>query len=607
MWDLFSVSLKQVCLITFQHDDSMMLRFLFTKNPSSFLALLIACLCSLVIVLRPIFDYDLYWHLANGREMVQSGKIISEEVFSFTHFGEKFENHEWLAQIIFYLIWQAAGLFGLLGLKLLITTLIVLLGYNTARTMGGSPWMAALLCVLAVLAGVSRYAERPELFSLLNVALISFILYGYRAGRLSRKTLWFIPLIMVVWNSLHGAVYGLVFLSLFVAGENIKHFVPVFRCEPADGQATLKALNQCLALTMLVLLIDPFGLRSYSVFFNVFDDNKEHSLANFIIMEYMPLTVLWREFIPFICMLAWAVLMVVRHVRRIDISQLLPLLFFGALSVKYSRVTGVTSIMLIPTIASLMTVTAIQQSGRFRQALATAIMLLATAFVSGYGYMVKFSSMAKPLSAFGYQPDERFFPVGSVRLAKALGLRGNYYNTGNFGGYLSFFMAPEHKIFQYNISTIFGDPTHYISHPDELAHWNINYAFVSRPDELAILFPTSHWAPIYREPAGTTLVLRRTPQNQELIRQFELHFFYPTDSTDELYTLAQDARILPRLTEEIGIYLAFHKDQRIADFWAEILAANSDLREHPRIQALLQQALKFNDSGKLVQQVIRHE
>ena len=70
------------------------------------LALLGAWLFALFIVCHPIFDYDLHWHLANGREMVQRGQIISEEIFSYTHFGDKFENHEWLAQIIFYLVWQ---------------------------------------------------------------------------------------------------------------------------------------------------------------------------------------------------------------------------------------------------------------------------------------------------------------------------------------------------------------------------------------------------------------------------------------------------------------------------------------------------------------------
>jgi len=504
----------------FQHDNSMMLRTLLTGNTADRLALLSAWLCALVIVLYPIFDYDLYWHLANGREMIQGGRIISEEMFSFTHFGEKFENHEWLAQIIFYLIWQSMGPYGLLGLKLLITVLIVLLGYRTARTLGGQPWLAALLCVFAVLAGFYRYIERPELFSLLNVALISFTLYGYRAGRLPRGILWFIPLILVIWNSLHGAVYGLVLLSVFVVGENIKYFLPALRRKATDGPTGLSTLNLCYALTMLAMLIDPFGLRSYGIFFRILG-NEGNATAK--IMEFMPVT--WAEFKPFIFLLAWALLLAVRHIRRIDITQFLLLLVFGAIATRYSRATGVASIVLIPIIASLMTITARQAVSRLQQAQVTVMMLVAMIFVAGYGYKVKF--VDKSPQTFGYQlHDELYLPVGTVRFVQTIGLSGNYYNTGHFGGYLSYFLAPMHKIFQYNLPAVFGDNYRFLDQPGELTRWNLNYAIIGDPLEISTLFPAYQWARIYRDP-GAVLVLRRTPQNQALIQQYELHFSTP--------------------------------------------------------------------------------
>jgi len=70
---------------------------------------------------------------------------------------------------------------------------------------------------------------------------------------------------------------------------------------------------------------------------------------------------------------------------------------------------------------------------------------------------------------------------------------------------------------------------------------------------------------------------------------------------DALRRQAMDAGILPRLTEEMGVYLAFRKDERIAGLWAEILTANPDLRNSPRVQQLLQQALKYNKGGQLAQ------
>lgn len=555
------------------------------------LALLLACLGALLVVLYPIFDYDLYWHLANGREMAQGGRIITEEVFSYTHPGESFENHEWLAQILFYLIWQGLGPYGLLGLKLLVTILIVILGYNTARAVGGQPWTAALLCVFAVLAGFYRYIERPELFSLLYVALLSFILYHHRAGRLPPKILWLIPLILLTWNWLHGAVYGLALLSLFVAGENLKHLFPALRREFSAGPRDLRTLNQCYALTMLLMLIDPFGLRSYGIFFGILG-GAGAAVSN--VQEYLPIT--WREFKPFIFLLTWTAILAMRHIRRIDITQLLLLVVFGTIAVRYSRATGVAAIVLIPILASLLALCARQASGKLQHIQVTAMLLVASLFVGVYGYIVKFAE--KSPQAFGYQLDDSLLPAGCVRFIQATGLSGNYYNTGHFGGYLSYYLAPERKIFQYNLPTVFGDSYRFTEHPEELTRWNLNYAIVGNADELTRLFPAYAWARVYRD-SGAVLVVRRTPQNQALIQQYELRFFHPMMQDDDLRRRFDNPRILPRLTEEMGIYLAYRKDERIASLWAEILGARPDLRNHPRIQQLLGMALEFNKGETL--------
>ena len=69
---------------------------------------------------RPLFDYDLYWHLANGREMLSTGRVIDYEAFSYTHGGEAFLNRAWLAQIIWFVIWDLVGPEGLLILKILV-------------------------------------------------------------------------------------------------------------------------------------------------------------------------------------------------------------------------------------------------------------------------------------------------------------------------------------------------------------------------------------------------------------------------------------------------------------------------------------------------------
>ena len=558
------------------------------------MALLGAWLFSIVIVLYPIYDQDMYWHLANGREMVNTGRIVNEEIFSYTHFGEKFDNHEWLGQIILYLIWHSFGFYGLLGFKLLITSLVVLLLYRTIRIISGQPGLAAVLCVFAVLAGFWRYCERPELFSLFNTALFSFILYGFHANQLPRRLLWLIPLILVVWDWLHGSVYGLILFTLFVLGENAKHFLPVLRHQQSLSLDNLKYLNRCFAVAVLAVLINPFGLRSYGIIVNlVMGQGAGEAAAN--IMEMRP--IYWRDFQPYILLFAWAMLLCLRNIRRLDITQLLILLVFGCAAVRYSRVVGVASIVLATIIASLITYSTKNAKNRLEAKLHTATVIMAAVFIVGHGYLVKFREISA--KSFGYHVNEEYLPVGSVRFVKAMKLTGNLYNTGHFGGYLSYLITPERKIFQYNQHQVFGDTYRFSRHPEELDKWDINYAISDTHNkESTLLFPAQNWARVYRDP-NAVLVVRRVPQNQQLISMFETHYFDPNRSDKDLHSMELNLEILPRLTFEMGVYLAYRKDGRIAGHWAEILTAWPGLRSQPNIQQLFQQALKYNNTGKL--------
>ena len=171
-------------------------------------ALSIALLCVGIIITYPIFDYDLYWHLANGREMLAQQRIINEEVFSYTQLGVPFSNHEWLSQLILFFIYQQSGWLGLMLFKYAMVLATAGFLYLTCRMLGAHPIACGVLCVTAILVGAYRYNIRPELFSLLFMSVIIYLCYGYKNGRVPPRGLYLLPLIMVVWDWLHGAVFG---------------------------------------------------------------------------------------------------------------------------------------------------------------------------------------------------------------------------------------------------------------------------------------------------------------------------------------------------------------------------------------------------------------
>lgn len=568
-------------------------------------ALLTACILTLLLVTYPVFDFDLFWHLANGREMVNSGHVISEEVFSYTHPGEHFANHEWLAQIVLYLVWNTFGAYGLLGLKLIIAGLVSWLLFSTLRNEQQSTGVALLLTVLAVMAGLDRYHERPELFSLLSMAILGFILYGFRAQQLPRKLIWLIPVLMILWDWLHGAVFGFVFLTLFVIGENTRYHMKWLQVETPLSGSDLKYLNYCFAVTLLAMLFNPFGLRSYGIFVGYVVGE-----ANFnqVITEFTPVT--WEDSKVFILVLAWMVLLVLRNWRRLDITQLVLAAVFSLAAMRFYRMTGVAAIVMVPFMAGLLRVNIQEAGSLFKHRFQFASLMTIGVLMLWHGYSVKFESEEpEPDSdkyhyvkvydlSFGYQMDESIYPVGAVNFIRENRLSGHLYNSGNLGGYLSYRITPARKIFQYNMGRVFGDPLYYVGHPSELEKWHIDYAIVDTEAEIETLFPDDKWAIVYHDEASVLLV-RRTPRNAELIAQHEVHYFNPVYSAASLLEQAEDPEVLPVLAVEMGDYLDFRKDQRIASVWARILGSHAELRSDRHIQELLDHALKYNPDRKL--------
>src|SRR2546422_3908095 len=70
--------------------------------------LLFTAIFSLAAV--PPLDPDLWWHLANGRLIITTGMIPHVDLYSFSAAGQPWVMHEWLADLMMYLLYQLGGL-----------------------------------------------------------------------------------------------------------------------------------------------------------------------------------------------------------------------------------------------------------------------------------------------------------------------------------------------------------------------------------------------------------------------------------------------------------------------------------------------------------------
>src|SRR5436309_14600299 len=56
------------------------------------------------------YQTDLWHHLARGRIIAEEGRLLDEDRFTFTVAGERFQDVNWLSQLLLYRVWQLGGL-----------------------------------------------------------------------------------------------------------------------------------------------------------------------------------------------------------------------------------------------------------------------------------------------------------------------------------------------------------------------------------------------------------------------------------------------------------------------------------------------------------------
>ena len=540
---------------------------------------LLAC----VIVICPIFDYDLYWHLAYGREMWNSGTIIQYEPFSFTAEGTPFNNRSWLAQWLLYGVQHHGGWHALLALKLVITSAVALFMFQTALYLGAVRGVAAVAVLLGILAGHYRYTERPEIFTLLLLAMLSWVLAGWRTGRLTVRWLWLIPPTMLVWDWLHGSVYGAVLLGMVVVLEN----VAVLRASTFAPLPPVSGLNRVAVVTLVVMLANPLGIATYWEFFGHLAGVGNAAVVNN--SEYFPLSRNPHDYASFIFLAAIFFMLGGLQWRILLLPQAIVALAFVMLATQINRVTGVAAIAAAPVVALL--VSRGIDSGAAIQKTAVAGLLLMVAMLVGDGLHHKVLKKDSP-RALGWHVDDQFFPAGGARLVRELAIRGNMFNTGHIGGYLAWALYPERKVFHYNNGPTFGDPYRFWGRPDLLSPYDIDYAFIAHEAEFE-LFPVNQWARIYRDPAAA-LVVKRTPENAELIALFELRHFHPMMNAQQLDRLAMNYHVLSRLLDEMAVYLAYRKDDRMAREFARLVRRSPAALDSMLLRRYLDQATGYH-------------
>lgn len=560
----------------------------------------------------PISNFDIFWHMSNGREMLLTGSIINEDVFSFTAPGAAFHNHEWLSQMLLFKLHGVFGPDGLIIFKALMSMGIFGLGYLAARAAGAGPLMASALMLLAALAGLHRLTVRPHIFSYLFFAWMLYVLFGTRSGRLHKRFLYAIPPLMVLWDTFHGAVFGLVLLTAFTGGyfcislvaRRIPMKTTVAAMSPGPhGQP--KEFGRALLIvgivTLALMLISPFGLRTYG---DILGFAPGQNLMIEMTEEFRPPGL--DEFGLFWALMGVSVGLAILLIRRADPLYALVLLPVAVMAMRYNRAIVIFSLTAALALAHYTTVLQSRHQsspgneGRIKKAFNVIAALLALGLLVHLAD-IKFISTSQKYSqySFGTGVNGLYVPEAVGRYMKEIPVDGRFYNRGNLGGYLAWELYPGKKIFMYNHHIAFSDVFSKAQDRRFIDEYGITHAVVMYDDlREKMIFAPQEWLPVFWDGPVAVLV-RDLPETRAFLESNALRYCVPGRDARGVKLLFDSGAPAGRLIRECMNRLAYASDPAMAVLMGRRLPGAAMAYESPQAALVaIKKALGANPASQ---------
>lgn len=451
---------------------------------------------------RTFADPDIWWHLRNAQILINTHHIIRHDLFSYTALGAPWMNHEWLAELPFYLGWKLGASSGLHLLTLLIIEAIMFGVFGLALRRSRNITLSVVLTVLGTLLATVSFGPRTLLFGWICLLIELFIL---QISDRQPRYIWLLPFLFAVWVNTHGSwMIGLVVYALFVAGRAIS-IETSYLVSPGLSPRQLRSYTAAGLLSIAALFLNPYGWRLVAYPFNLAFHQKLN-IAN--VQEWQTLDFHTpRGKLALCCLLALAVWQLVRP-KRWQLSDVLLLLVGIYSGFTYSRFVFLLVILAVPAIAATLSSERRPQAERTaRPLLNAAVMIFLAALLVGQ------ARAARGPDPRAGTPIPETFPAALATLPP----NAHVFNEYTWGGrliwqqHLPVFVDSRVDIFEYNGTfKDYLDIVH-LNHSEELLdQHHIGYVLFEADSPLVYFLKHSGKWQVIAEEGNVVLLSRRS-------------------------------------------------------------------------------------------------
>lgn len=341
-------------------------------------------LCPVVIILycfsSGISGNDFWWHIKVGEYVLESGEVPTSDIFSWygTSVGLEWTAHEWLSDLVFYVVYSTLGNIGIFSLSVVGAILLYFLllkeGWKYAKT--NILLSGLLFSLFAVLTSLFFYG-RPHIFSFFLLLAELKVLYSFYENP-KNKSIWLVPVIAIAWSNLHGGSSNLSYLLCII-------FLLVGLCNFNFGRLETNKIDRrqmmillmVTIMTVAALLVNPIGYRVLIYPYA----NLSDSLSMTVISEWQApdakqIGNLILYFLPIVLM-SIGIVCGTKKLRLIDLVVMLAFLFLFFRSARFIMLWYIASVFCAFRYMPEMKVKAIQNVGeKIAVWLLTAVLVL---------------------------------------------------------------------------------------------------------------------------------------------------------------------------------------------------------------------------------------
>ncbi len=390
-------------------------------------------------LLLPVWDIDIWWHMASGRWIVENNRLPYNDPFSVFSAQNQTRTDivltgQWLGQVILYKIHAYFADEGLVIFRALLLCALLFLTYIRTKLLSLSGPVSLFLICLIGFNLFSFTGLRPQLFGFAIALFVFLLIDGFeKTGK--PGYLLALPLIAVLWANIHGSfILGIVLLLMYSTSIIFEH-----RLRQNHVPKNLKILFIIAVAFALFSAINPNGFEAIRYIFELQSSDLQartseytsafkmyiygYFLAQFWIYLFYLLTLIA---LPKLFQLSPGKAIITLFLGAISIDSFRYYLFFLLISgpyviqamTRYNRIQRFTNILLLNRRANF----------SFYLALCLATFALLQAHYT------------QPPGKNNINPSR--YPIVLSRYSKEQNIKGYMFNYFGWGGYLIWNLYP---------------------------------------------------------------------------------------------------------------------------------------------------------------------